>query len=112
MRIVRVDLVTDSIAIGSFVEAGDAKLLASHGITAVLCLAKDRMKVKPPAGVEKDSRPLQRGHEPLVRARRLSLARRERLTLDQALARIAAKRPTQAVAPGLLDVLERTLATG
>lgn len=136
------DLVTDSLAVGSFVEAGDAELLALHGITAVLCLAKDRMKAKPPTGVEKDSWPLVDGEGntrsdidgALRKLERLLtcharvlvhcnagtsrscalvavwLARREGLTLDVALARVAAKRPTQAVAPGLLEVLERALA--
>ena len=136
------DFVTESIAIGSFVEAGDAELLASHRITAVLCLAKDRMKAKPPAGVEKDSWPLVDGEgntrsdidgalrkldRLLGRHARVLvhcnagtsrsyalvavwLARREGLTLDAALARVATKRPTQAVSPGLLDVLERALA--
>jgi len=136
------DLVTESIAAGSFLEAGDAELLAKHGVTAVLCLAKDRMQTKPPTGVEKDAWPLVDGEgntrsdvdgalrkldRLLGRHARVLvhcnagtsrscalvavwLARRERLTLDQALARVAAKRPTQSVSPGLLDVLERALA--
>lgn len=138
------DLVVDSIAVGSFLEAGNAELLARHGITGLLCLAKDRMQAKPPAGVEKDSWPLVDGEgnkrsdvdgalrkldRLLGRHARVLvhcnagtsrscalvavwLARRERLTLDEALAQVAAKRPSQAVSPGLLDVLERALAGG
>jgi atypical dual specificity phosphatase len=53
-----VDLITETIAIGNHVEAGDAELLASLGITGLLCLAADRMRAAPPAGIEKDSWPL------------------------------------------------------
>jgi hypothetical protein len=43
------DFVVDAIAIGNHVEATDAELLAEHGITGVLCLARDRMRAVPPA---------------------------------------------------------------
>src|SRR5579872_7411861 len=58
---IRVDFVTETIAIGTFVEGGDATLLAENGITGILCLAGDRMRDAAPSGVEKDSWPLQDG---------------------------------------------------
>lgn len=58
------DFVVDAIAIGNHVEATDAALLAEHGITGVLCLARDRMRAIVPPGVEKDSWPLVDGSNP------------------------------------------------
>lgn len=132
------DLITDVVAVGSFVDAGDAELLAAHGITGVLCLARDRMASAPPPGVEKDAWPwldgpgntrsdvegalrklerlLSRHARVLVHCNAgksrscalvaLWLARRERITLEVALTRVAAQRSIMSVAPELLASLE------
>lgn len=129
---------TEHVAIGTFLEARDPRALADAGITAVLCLAKDRVNRDPPAGVEQDSWPLIDGEgnrvtdldgalrkldRLLARHARVLvhcnagksrscalvaawLVRRERLALDQALARVAERRVGTAIAPGLVELLE------
>lgn len=132
------DFITESIAIGTFVEAQDAALLSTSGITGMLCLAHDRMRDVPPPGVEKDSWPLEDGagnrrsdvdgalrklDRLLARHARvlvhcnagksrscglvaLWIARRERISLDAAIARVAEKRPVLWVTPDLRDLFE------
>jgi hypothetical protein len=56
-----VDFITETIAIGTYVEAQDAELLSSGRITGILCLARDRMRDPAPQGLEKDSWPLEDG---------------------------------------------------
>jgi hypothetical protein len=136
-----VDLIVESIAIGTFVEAADASLLAASGITGILCLAGDRMKAPPPAGIERDGWPLLDGagnarsdvegalrkldrllgrharvlvHCNAGKSRSCGLvavwlARRERTSLEAAIARVAAKRSVLAIAPDLQDTLEDVL---
>jgi hypothetical protein len=132
------DFVTDAIAIGTYVEARDRELLVASEITGMLCLARDRMADPPPAGVEKDSWPLEDGrgnarsdiagalgkldrllgrharvlvHCNAGKSRSCGvvavwLARKERLTLEAAIARVAEKRPALWITPDFREVLE------
>src|SRR5688572_11429655 len=55
------DFITEQVAIGTFLEGRDPEVLTVTGITAVLCLAKDRMTADPLPGIEKDGWPLSDG---------------------------------------------------
>jgi len=138
------DFITESIAIGNHVEAIDAELLSSRKITAILCLARDRMRAEPPPGVEKDSWPLEdngtnhlsdlkgalgkldrllsRHARVLVhcnagRSRSCGLValwitHREKISLDEAVARVAEKRSVLWITPDFRETLERAVEPG